>query len=476
VALERAARGAAVVCLAYALWLSWFGVSPFEMDRSPPAPPLSDSRAVAAWLANPRTVAAELVLDAIPTQAVRAVLHAGQRAGVGIRWRAAPGADAVRPLALSAEALRDPSGGMVVRAAGDAQHVVLRDAVGVLDSAALGADGAQWMVRGEPRRVSLSVVGAAPAVHSTTVASAVPARFGAMRRVLVLGAPSWETRFTMLALEEAGWAVDGVVDLSPSARVSTGRLPAAAVAGGVVLDTARYAAVIALDSSAWVWGARISAFVRQGGGAVVMASAVDGAPLTFPRAASRAATLAPIPGALTGARPPEGLPLQALDALSGAVVLETDSRTGVPVPAAVARALGAGRLLQVGWEGLWEWRMAGGDDAVEEHRAWWRSALGRVAARTRDSTLATSAWATRFPGDAAPYADLAVRLGAPSTGVDIARAAGLADAVQRSSQVTQGIAGAADTTRGVQPPLWLFVVAALVLVVEWWSRRLRGAR
>lgn len=483
--LERSARVVALACIVFGLWLAWFGTA--SRDRATTdAPPLGDPNAVAAWLADPRTEEGTVALDAMPSQAVRALLHAGQQAGIALAWRPSPRAQTVMPFAISAEALRDPRGGMVVRVVADRAdsvpvRLLLRDAVGVLDSAPLREGGAQWVVRGAPRAVSVMVgasdrtvagsrtagavnQGAAPI--GASLASATPTAAGPLRRVLVLGVPSWETRFTMLALEESGWAVDGAVALSPTAGVVTGTAAAARGRGVAQLDSSRYAAVIALDSSAWVWGARIAAFVRQGGGAVVMAAAAAGAPPSFPRVAGVTDPLPPIPGALSGARPMEGLPLRPLTVREDeTVVLDTDRRTGQPLAAVAARTVGAGRVLQVGWGELWEWRMGGAEDAVEAHRAWWRQALARVAPRADAGDLAR-----RYPGDAAPYADLVARLGAPSPGT--------------GSGVTESMPGARDTLttrtdaapRGVHPPLWLLVAAALLLITEWWSRRLRGAR
>jgi hypothetical protein len=58
-----------------------------------------------------------------------------------------------------------------------------------------------------------------------------------------------------------------------------------------------------------------------------------------------------------------------------AVVLE--SRDGVAMIA--ARRLDAGRVMQVGYDETWRWRMAGGDESTAAHREWWSRLVAAVA-------------------------------------------------------------------------------------------------
>jgi hypothetical protein len=110
-----------------------------------------------------------------------------------------------------------------------------------------------------------------------------------------------------------------------------------------------------------------------------------------------------------------------------------------------ARREGAGRVLQAGFDETWRWRMQGGSDAVAAHRAWWSRMVGSVAAiplpRADESSSA----------EGAPLARLVDALG-PATAV----------------------APAESMPRAL--PAWLLPALLIVLLVEWGSRRLRGAR
>jgi len=75
--------------------------------------------------------------------------------------------------------------------------------------------------------------------------------------------------------------------------------------------------------------------------------------------------------------------------------------------------------------------------------------------RTARVSAARTVASMPLPGDAAPYADLVARLGAPSA------AAPPSDA---------------PSSTPAPPPAWLFAIAAFALLTEWWSRRLRGER
>jgi hypothetical protein len=354
-------------------------------------------------------------------------------------------------LALSADAIADPSGGVVVRvAAPDGGALELSDSLGWLDSLTSEAGGVSWRVPGAARRVRIR--------QGETEAWAEPADGAGGWRVRLYGAPGWESRFTTVALEEAGWTVDASFTVAPRVTVQSGQPQA--------LDTARYRLVVALDSSAWGDAASIARFVRSGGGLVLFPDAADGAPATLPVAGRVGGVSAAVPGALRTAAPLDGVPLRAITGLvPGSVVLERSGRPGAPVQMA-ARVVGAGRVVQVGVSGLWEWRMLGGDDAADAHRDWWRVLLQRAAQVPLSQVplprvplsrvpLRRGDVAPPLPGDAAPLADLVARVG-PAHG------APASDAV-------------VDRARSA-PPGWLLVVALAALLGEWWLRRLRGAR
>jgi hypothetical protein len=294
----------------------------------------------------------------------------------------------------------------------------------------------QWTVGGAPRVFR---------VGDARSRVAEPLRLG---RVRLFAAPGWESRFAVQALEESGWTVDARVDVSPSATVTLGR-PAS-------LDTADYSAVIALDSTAWSSAGSIVQFVRDGGGAVFFPEALRASSLAALRAGASLQEQAGIPGALLSDAPREGLALVPIDPSAEAAILERSNRPGEPV-AVAARRVGAGRVLQVGWQQSWEWRMLGGEQAVDAHRDWWRSLLQRVAyaSLATADTLPGDDWEP-LPGAVAPYADLVARVGPPDARVEEATAPPV-----ESPQA---------------PPLVLAVIAMAALLAEWWSRRLRGAK
>jgi hypothetical protein len=154
--------------------------------------------------------------------------------------------------------------------------------------------------------------------------------------------------------------------------------------------------------------------------------------------------VAGVAGALVTERPRSGLPVVPIARPhADAVVLERRERAA----AVAARRAGRGRVLQAGYDETWRWRMAGGDDAPDAHRAWWSRAVAAVAhAPAAERPVAV------LP-DEAPVAALHAALGPPA-------------AVEEASS------GAIPR----RPEAWLFALALASLVAEWTSRRLRGAR
>jgi hypothetical protein len=219
---------------------------------------------------------------------------------------------------------------------------------------------------------------------------------------------------------------------------------AVASAGLLPIDTARYDAVVALDSTADDLAPAIARFVGQGGGLVVAGAATELAPLQR-LAPARAGVRQPgrillASDTLTRA----DLPVRPLGALrDDALRLEREA-SGVTV--AVRRA-GLGRVLAVGYDESWRWRMLGGANGLAEHRAWWSRAVGLVAPER------ASASEPQISSDAAPVAALIDALGAPTA------------------------APPARTSRAREPlPLVLFALLAAALLAETASRRFRGAR
>jgi hypothetical protein len=210
------------------------------------------------------------------------------------------------------------------------------------------------------------------------------------------------------------------------------------------LDTARYDAVIALDSTAADLAPAITRFVAQGGGAVIVGSALD------------VGVLRGIAPARAGARRPgrillEGdtltradLPLRPLVAMrDDAVPLE---RQAAGVVVAIRRA-GTGRAAAVGYDESWRWRMQDGSAGEDAHRAWWSRMTGLVAPERASPDSAASG-----RSDAAPRAALVAALGAPSS--------------------ASAPSGGSTSNR---LPLVLLVLVLVALLAETASRRFRGA-
>jgi hypothetical protein len=299
------------------------------------------------------------------------------------------------------------------------------DDIAPLDTVVATAGGAHT--------VAPIVAGNLTAVVGRQRATAVLRDSLAPRRILVLGLASWEAKFIISALEEAGWGVDARLSVAPGVEVMQGsaRLP----------DTARHAAVIVLRAPSVATAAAIARYARGGGGVILSGAAATGAlgdiapgrvgPRTRPASVAFA----------------DNAPRQALGFLSivprpDAIVLE---ERGGRV-AAAARRIERGRVLQVGYDDSWRWRLAGGAHAVEAHRAWWTAMVASVAYR------AAGPLAREVPDEDAPLARVVDALG-PSR--------------EAPSLATEA--------RWVPSPWLLFAIISALLVAELASRRLRGA-
>ncbi|MBA2684686.1 MAG: hypothetical protein H0U66_09370, partial [Gemmatimonadaceae bacterium] len=133
-----------------------------------------------------------------------------------------------------------------------------------------------------------------------------------------------------------------------------------------------------------------------------------------------------------------------LSLLADAVPLE--SRDGHVI--AAARRAGAGRVVQLGYDATWRWRLAGSGDAPAAHRDYWSAVVSAAAYRAAKRIAS----ATTQNADAAPLASLYADLGAP----------------------TPATASVLHVTPGLR--WWMFAILAALLLAEWGSRRLRGAR
>jgi len=284
-----------------------------------------------------------------------------------------------------------------------------------------------------------SVEGDLRARGTTYTASTIARDTIALRPVLVLGVASWESKFTIAALEERGWRVASRLRVAPGVEITQGPLGA--------IDTSRYAAVVVLDTSAAPAADAIARYARTGGGVVLAANTARLASLSGIAAGAVGARVAGIAGAVASAVPRTGLgvfPVAA--ARSDAVPLE---RRSAAVTVA-ARRVDAGRVVQTGYDETWRWRMSGGEEAVAAHREWWSHLVSAVA-----------------------YAPLVRRASTGDVAIDETPLASLIDAVGPATSLDAAPRSDPDRSRTTR---LLFAIVVGALLLEWASRRLRGAR
>lgn len=434
--LELGCRAVACVALGALLWRAW---SP--APRTDPALAVAGARELGPALADGvhRPVAAlDLTLDSLPGPRERDWARALAAAGTAVRWRLAArggspadsaGADDAWQASLTAEPLADPSGRVRVVARAPAGATLrLGDATGSIDSSTIGPSGV--------RVLDLTSDGGIAAGLAGVAARTAPRERVVLRPVLVLAEAGWEGKFVVAALEEAGWRVDARFRVTPQLSVRQ---------GGGAIDTARYAAVIALDGSASTEGAAIARFVRSGGGAILTARAASIPALAAVAPARVGAPTDAALGAVASDVPRRGLGGHALVALRAtAVPLE---RVDGAVRIAAAR-VDLGRVLLLGYDETWRWRMEGGDGSPEAHRAWWSAMVASVARAPLEAVGDPAAV------DETPYAALVAALGAPT------------------DASPPGGPARGDTARDAL----LLALLLGALLAEWTSRRLRGAR
>ncbi len=422
--VENALRGASLVLLAWMLWLS--------LDRGRPetivtAKSANLDTALIDW--SRRGLAPDRIaisLDSTPRPAQRDLLRALRGAGSTVTW-----SGDLSPVAVSAKRIASPRGGIVILAAAGGPDVRVSDEVGVLDTAQTRTGGATFTA---PSAIGFIEAQAGGSIARTALPDSVH-----VRRVLVLGGAGWESKFIVAALEEDGWTVDASMYVAPGVSVTQGITSP--------IDTARYAAVVAVDGTAASRAGEIARYVASGGGLVIAGNAagIDGLGGLRPASPARAhgstvnesenapVTLASLAFVPAGVMKPDAIPLER--------------REGVTVSA--ARRHGAGRVLQLGYLDTWRWRMAGGDESLAGHRDWWTKTVAGVAYAPKiRGAIAQS------DNDDAPVARLVGTLGPASA----QRGPSLASAAHSISL------------------WWLAAALALCLLGEWTSRRLRGMK
>jgi hypothetical protein len=370
------------------------------------------------WTRTSGADSVHIQLDTVPSGATRDWMAALRATGVGVSWSSG----GISSVALEASAAGEPSGGVVVRSSSPASEVrVLGDALGTIDT-----------LRGATTSVRLASVEGDVILTSgrQPAKSPVPSP-QSPKRLLVVGAASWEAKFVIAALEESGWTVDAHLFLAPDHDVTQGS-PAA-------LDTARYAAAIFVDSAGAEWARGVEAFVRNGGG-LVLAGDASAASRVAPLLAWRTgkhekARLGTVPGD-TAWRGLSRVPLE----VSGTRAITIERRGDHA--ALVARRYHAGRVIGVGYDQTWRWRMAGGDSSRVEHRDWWSRVVASVVQPVSKAS------------GAAPLAQLFDVLGPPSAAVSVAP-------VALTPAFLSNLLGA---------------LALGALLSEWMLRRSRGGR
>lgn len=424
---DKVARSAEVLLRVVVIGLlSWYLIQVIRARRHGPEEQASSAslrQSLARWSTVSEPERVHVALGHPPSGVERDWLAALPAAGTQVLWSG----PSLAPTAIAVEPRADPAGGANVSvAAPESAMVVLSDTLGVLDSARATAAGVHAVIP-KPRATADAVVG--PVVARAALRDSLH-----LGRLLVIGSASWETKFAVVALEERGWKVDAHIVVSPKGDVRQGEIAA--------IDTARYSAVLAVDSTAGRYGERIARFVQQGGGLVLWAPATQARSLARIAPGAAGKLIEDEGEAPSDSAPREALGLAPVERLTDdAIVLE---RRGADVSIA-ARRVGQGRVIETGYTSSWRWRMAGGDDAPSRHREWIAGLVASVAYTGRTNVAAP-------PTDAAPLASLIDRLGpaAPEW-----KEAGLDHEIVAR---------------------WVFGVLCAALLLEWASRRIRGVK
>jgi hypothetical protein len=426
VRLEHALRGIVIAALAVMLWHSLQERSD-SVSKAVNARGAGVGGALAKWSALGKAPGRiHVQLDSVPSRRDRAWLGALAGAGSTVTW-----SGDIPPVMIDAEPIASPTGGTrILVAAPTGSSVVMSDDIGAIDTVRVQGAGVALAISSVAGNVTARVGGSA--------ASTLQRDSVVLRKTLVIGQAGWESKFVVAALEEEGWKVDAFIRVAPGVDVTQGSAAA--------IDTSRYSAVVALDGAAAPYANRLIEYARTGGGVVLtpQAATLDAmAPLrvgAVGRATAETRTVQ-TGGSVTLTT----LALAPITSLrSDAVPLERQAGT----VAIAARRVGAGRVLQLGYEDTWRWRMGGGDGAVRDHRTWWTGLVSSVAYAPR---VAREAVAT--PIDEAPMIALVASIGPATSGSAIANLSG-----SQSDWIA-----------------WLFVLLALGLMGEIASRRLRGA-
>lgn len=378
---------------------------------------------VAAWTRSPPNVRLHADLTTAPDPWIVDWLAALGHSGHGVTWSGSPPA-----VAMGTEAVADPRGSVRVDVAAPAHtRVVLRDSASVVDSVRVSELGATIMT-------PLVVGDLVADVGGQRVVASAPDS-APLRAIVVVGDASWEGKFIVSALEERGWPVVARFHVAPNVDVTQGT--------PLVLDTNRIAAVVAIDTSVQSLGSALEHFVHEGGGLVLAGAASSASAVVSLTPGSVGARTRVVlgPADTIGLGTTGFYPVTALK--SDGVILDRRP-SGIAV---AARRIGAGRVVQIGYDDSWRWRMAGGPGSEVAYRDWWSRVIASVAylpgSLPRGAVTQSAS---------APLAHLTERLG-PARPVSADRLP--------SAPIDQRI---------------LLGLIMIFLLMEWSSRRLRGLK
>lgn len=381
------------------------------------------------WSTRQKPEDVHVVFDSVPTPDLRDWLAAFPASSTKMSWEG----PTLRPSAVTVEPIIDPKQPVRIWvAAPNGGTVIVSDTLGIIDSVTVTEGGAVL--------TAPNVEGTVRATVNGTVATSDLRDSVKVKPVLIIGVASWEGKFVMASLEEHGWKVDARFSITPRGNGIVTQGPA-----DPKIDTANYAAVIVLDSSASRYAGALNAYARQGGGVIVTGYAAPLAAFSSitPGVASLPNMLMEDVTEIDSAVPRKMLQIAAIRQLKpGAIAVETRDKD---VTAAAWR-VGEGRVLQVGYLETWQWRMGGMDDPVSPYRLWWSAMVSSIA------------YAPRYPKaivdavEPTPMASLVGILGSPESKPALK-------------------ASLLDDPR-LLPALFGILMAALLL--EWASRRLRG--
>jgi len=423
--IEAVLHGVALVALAF---LVWQAVHVLRQRPAVYAAGNSVRASLVRWTTRQAPEKAHVALDSVPTPDLRDWIAALPGAGTQMSWEGG----SLRPSAVAVEPVPDPKHKVRIWVAAPAKSMVsLSDALGGIDSVDVETGGAVLTVPGVEGDVGATVNG--------TKATTVQRDSLTIKPVLVLGVASWEPKFIMASLEEYGWKVDSRFSISPK----SGDVVQNVVPSAVQIDTSKYAAVIAVDSSAQRYAGQIAEYVRKGGGFIATGDAA---------ALPAFAELMPgHPGTasqehdfdLDSVTPRTAISLAAISQLKpNAVPIEMRAHE----VAVAARRVGQGRVLQVGYLDTWRWRMGGIEKSIDPYRNWWATMVSSIAYAPRHPIANSS------PVEPTPMASLVSILGTPT-----------------SQKPPSG--SFLDDPRLLPA---LFGLLMFAFLVEWGSRRLRG--